>query len=88
MADVSKINLYGTEYTIKDTTARSTADNASNKANSAYDKAGNAESTANSALNTANNNTDKITTLSNESIKMSYDSSSESIGIAKGITIS
>lgn len=36
MADVSKIELYGTSYNIKDSTARTSASNALTRANSAY----------------------------------------------------
>lgn len=53
MSDVSKINLYGTEYTIKDATART-----------------------------------DITKLSEEEIIITYESTNESIVVAKGITLS
>lgn len=49
MADVSILNLNGTNYSIKDKTARSTADSANSKAQAAQTAATEAETTANSA---------------------------------------
>lgn len=81
MADVSKINLYGTEYSIKDNTARTAADEANTSAE-------NAQNTANGANETAKNNSIKITKLSAESVVISYESADESITVTKGIALS
>ena len=78
--EVSKINLYGNEYTIKDNTARTNASNAQSTANSA-------QTTANSAKATATSNTTKIANVAKETIVISYSSSNESIDITKGITV-
>nr|DAV40972.1 MAG TPA: hypothetical protein [Caudoviricetes sp.] len=49
MADVSKISLYGTTYTIKDSTARTNAATAQTAANTAKATAATAQTTANEA---------------------------------------
>ena len=53
MADVSKINLYGTDYLIKDTKARQVANNAATSASEAKTAAGNAQTTADNAATSA-----------------------------------
>ena len=73
MSELSKINLYGEEYTIKDSTARTNANNA--------------QSAANSAQQSASSNTTKINSMYKEIPVITYDSSNESINIAKGITL-
>lgn len=95
MADVSKINLYGNDYTIKDKTARTaannaqtTADNAASSASEAKTAADNAQTTAANANTKANANSTKITKLATEGIVVSYTSSDESINVTKGITLS
>lgn len=80
MSEVSKINLYGDEYTIKDSTARTNASNAQSTANSAQE-------TANSAQASATSNATKIGNIARESIVISYNSNNESIDITKGITV-
>ena len=54
MADVSILNLNGTNYSIKDTTARSTANTANGNAQAAQTAAAEAKKTAESAETTAN----------------------------------
>lgn len=88
MADVSKINLYGTDYTIKDSTARNSANSAETSATEAKAVADNAQKTANSANSKAASNTTNITKLSEEGIVIAYESTDESIQISKGITLS
>lgn len=88
MADVSKINLYGTEYTIKDITARTSANDAVSSANEAKTTAETAQSTANSANTKAETNSSNITKLSAEGIIISYESTEESIKVTKGINLS
>lgn len=53
MADVSKISLYGTTYTIKDSTARTNAATAQTAANAAKATAETAQTTANEAKDAA-----------------------------------
>lgn len=53
MADASKISLYGTTYTIKDSTARTNATTAQTTANAANATAGTAQTTANEAKEAA-----------------------------------
>lgn len=53
MADVSKISLYGTTYTIKDSTARTKAAAAETAANTAKAPAAIAQTTANGAKEAA-----------------------------------
>lgn len=55
MADVSVINLNGTNYSIKDTTARSTATSANSTAQAAQTTANSAKSTAQAAQTAAGN---------------------------------
>lgn len=81
MADVSKINLFGTDYSIKDSTARNVANNAATSASEAKTVADNAQNTANSA------NTN-ITKLSTEVVVIAYESRNESINVTKGINLS
>ena len=85
MADVSKINLYGTDYTIKDNKARTVASNASASASEAKTASDNTQATADSATtsaseaktaadnaqNTANNSVSKATTNSTNITKLS-----------------
>lgn len=81
MADVSKINLYGTEYDIKDNTARTSATEAKTAAVTAQNE-------ANEATKKANANSANITKLSTEGIVIAYESKNESINVTKGITVS
>lgn len=53
MADASKFSLYGTEYTIKDSVARTNAAAAQTTADAAKNKAEAAQTTANEAKNAA-----------------------------------
>lgn len=53
MTDVSKISLYGTTYTIKDSTARTNAETAQTAANTAKTTAATAQTTANEAKDAA-----------------------------------
>ena len=87
MADISKINLYGTEYSIKDNTARELANTAKSTADTAKSTADTAKSTANTANSKADSNATNITNIKNESISITYNSTDESIEITKGITI-
>lgn len=73
MANVSKINLYGTEYDIKDSTARTTAESAQTTANSAKDK--------------TETNTADIAIIKNETVKIAYDTVAETINVTKGIEV-
>lgn len=94
MADVSKINLFGTDYTIKDKTARTAANSAESSASEAKTAADNAQTTADNAQTTADSanskataNSTKITKLATEGIVVSYESSDESINVTKGIDL-
>ena len=80
MSDVSKINLYGTNYNIKDATARSEASEAKTTAD-------NAQNTANDAKGKAESNSTNISKLSTEGIVIAYESTNESINVTKGITL-
>lgn len=80
MSDVSKLNLYGTKYNIKDSNARSLANTAQTKANEADSKASTAQSTANS-------NADNITKIINSSVNIEYEESTETVKVTRGITI-
>ena len=98
MADVSVINLYGTNYNIKDATARSTAQSANTTATQAKELATSANSTATQAKElatsanstateanaTATQNKEDITTIRTELIEMSYSSSNETIMVTRG----
>ena len=88
MADVSKINLYGTDYNIKDATARSEANSAKTSANEAKTTANNAQNTANEAKGKAESNSTNISKLSTEGIVIAYESTDESINVTKGINLS
>lgn len=71
MPDVTTFNIGGTEITIKDETARSTAQNA-------LSKAGTAENNANNALT-------KVTELENLSrVTVAYSADTETITITTG----
>ena len=80
MPNVSTINLYGTTYSIKDSTARSVA----NEAKTAAD---NAQNTANNADSKATTNSTNITKLSTEGIVIDYEQADESINVTKGINL-
>lgn len=80
MADVTKINLYGTDYTIKDSTAREKADNAKTTADDA-------QSTANNAKTNSETNATNITKLSTEGVVITYETANESIKVTKGIDL-
>lgn len=54
MADVSKLNLYGDVYNIKDATARQNAQDAASSAETAQQTANTAKNTADLALTGAN----------------------------------
>lgn len=81
MADVSKLNVNGTSYDIKDSTARTTAnqaktaaDNAQSDADAASSAASAAQTTATQALNKANANESAIADIS-----ATYNSETETI---------
>lgn len=71
MADFQKLNVNGTDYNVKDATARQNASNAQNSANNAQTSAENAMDVANNALDLAN------------SINMTYTASTETITFTK-----
>lgn len=87
MADVSKISINGTSYTIKDESARTAASNASTKADTAQDAADSATVAANNAMTTANANTENITKITAASLSVSYETETESVVFVRGITI-
>lgn len=94
MADFVAITVEGTSYTVKDATARESAQNAETTANQANTAAGQAQQTANTANTTAqaaqskaNQNETNITNLAGDSLTVSYVSESESIVFARGIEI-
>lgn len=62
MADISKINLNGTSYTIKDDTARTSASSAVSTANTAKSTADTAKTTADNASRTATTASQTATT--------------------------
>ena len=84
---LSKFNLDGTEITVVDTTARttantakSTADTAKSTADTAKTNAATAQTTANSALTKANTNESNINKILAESrVTVSYDSTTETM---------
>lgn len=85
MADVSKISLYGTSYTLKDSSARSAASSANAAAQSAAQAASEAKTIANNALTKSETNTTNISKLASESIKIVYTADKETLDITKGI---
>lgn len=87
MADVSKISLYGTNYDIKDSSARSSAASASSEAKSAAQTASTAKTTADSALSNSETNTANISKLASSSIAVEYTAETETIEITKGIQV-
>lgn len=87
MADVSKISLFGTSYSIKDSTARSSASNASTTATAAKNAADKAQTTADAASTKANTNATSIATLAGETLSVAYDTSTETVGFTKGVTV-
>lgn len=80
MADFVAITVEGKSYTVKDATARESAQNAETTANQANAAAGQAQQKANQ------NETD-ITNLAGSSLTVSYVSESESIAFTKGIDL-
>lgn len=78
MADISNLKIGSNVYSIKDSTARSTASNADTKADQAIIDAGTAQSTANTANTSANNANTKI---DGASIVGTYTSATETIEI-------
>lgn len=90
MADVSKLNLYGDVYNIKDATARQNAQDASSAAETAQQTASNAVQTANTAKTTVDGASKNATTalesataaLSGANI-IEYQADSETINISK-----
>lgn len=80
MADFVAITVEGTSYTVKDATARESAQNAVTTANQANTAAGQAQQKANQ------NETD-ITNLAGDSLTVSYVPESESIAFTKGIDL-
>lgn len=94
MADFKAITIDGTDYTVKDETARtqssqaqSTANAAQTAAEQAQSAAEQAQTTAEQALSKATTNESNITTLVGESLAVSYVAESESIQITKGIVV-
>ena len=85
MADVSKISLYGTSYTLKDSSARSSASSANAAAQSAAQAASEAKTIANNALTNSETNRTNISKLASESIKIVYTADKETLDITKGI---
>lgn len=80
MAEIAKINLDGTTYTLKDTTARTAAQQAASTASAAKDSAtkaasdaSKAKTDANSALSASGTNTAAIATINRKQFaKASY----------------
>lgn len=92
MANVSKINLYGQEYIIKDGVARNSIETIENDVAKALQDAGEAKTSAQNAQNTANSANDKansvnsaVVSLKAEVPVLTYQSSDESIIITKGV---
>ena len=97
MADVSKISLYGTTYTIKDSTARTNTTAAQTTANAAQAKAEAAQTTANTAqakaeaaqttADTAQTKAETAQTTANEAkdaaLVISYTDKTETIVVEK-----
>lgn len=79
MADISNLKIGNNVYSIKDGTARSTANNADAKADQAIIDAGTAQSTANTANTSATNANTKI---DGASIVGTYTSATETIEIS------
>ena len=86
MADISNLKIGTNVYSIKDPTARSTANNADTKADQAILDSASAQSTANNANNTANNAntnaTNANTKIDGASIIGTYTSATETIEIS------
>ena len=92
MADINKINLYGTVYNIEDAVARASAESAQETAEAAQTTATSAQTTANTAKTTAdktlptcNSNTTLINGAKKEIPVISYNSSEQQIEITKGV---
>ena len=76
MADVSVLNLNGTNYSIKDATARSTGNSASSKAQAAQTAATEAKNTAGEAkttANSANSTAQAAKTAADDALERTYD---------------
>lgn len=76
MADINKINLFGTSYNVTDETARSAA----SAAQAAAETAQSAASTAQTAADTAN---EGVETLKESQINVTY--SDETLNFTKGV---
>lgn len=72
MADFSKINVNGVDYTVKDETARTTATTAQSTASSAKSTADAAKTAASTAQTTANKVYDIGAEYSNETITFTF----------------
>lgn len=90
MADVSIIQIDGTDYNIKDSTARTSAGNALTRANESMETAntaktlaGTAQTTANSAQEKANANSTAIANLESKTLSVSY--ANEKITFTEGV---
>lgn len=87
MADFKAITIDGTNYTVKDETARRQSSQAQSTAGQAQSAAEQALTAAGQALSKANTNESDIDTLAGESLDVSYVAESESIQFTKGIVI-
>lgn len=85
MADINKINLYGTVYNIEDVVGRASAKSAQSAADTAKETANTAKSTANNALSTAKSNTALINDAKEEIPVISYNPTENQIEINKGV---
>lgn len=79
MADISNLKIGSNVYSIKDSTARTTANNADTKADQAIIDAGSAQNTANSASTSATNANTKI---DGASVVGTYTSATETLEIS------
>ena len=87
MEDVSKLNLYGTNYNIKDSNARSAASTAQSIANEAKSAASTAQTKANEANTKADSNANNITKIISSSVDITFEESTETLKVTRGITI-
>ena len=85
MADINKINLYGTVYNIEDEAGRASAESAQITADTANETANAAKTTAKSALSKANANTTLINNVKGKIPVISYNDVKQQIEITKGV---
>lgn len=85
MANINKINLYGTVYDIEDKVSRSNSENAITLATGAQETAESAQTTATQAQTTANQNKSDIAVTKQKVPVISYNEAEQQIEITRGV---